>query len=102
MSLKEMMNFYFLGDKYVCRTQAGFRNAWKDFLSKEDMNPLEVMWDDHDNFPNAYPVVVRFSLVYRGNNYLQANWTSLSNYLEKLKEEIVKIESRDEFYKEKS
>ena len=66
---------------YIVRTQAGFRQAVKDY----DYSGYEVI-----GFPRSYPCLVFFSTGYQGYHYIQAHAVPLNSLTQKIAEHELK------------
>jgi hypothetical protein len=68
-------NFYPIGNGfYVVRTQAGFKQAVRDFWGPDDGRPEVV------GYPLSYPSVVALSAGYKGYTYVQASCMHINEF----------------------
>lgn len=75
-------NFTYLGKNfYVVRTQAGFKQALKHFVSAEEYPSYK---NDIVGYPGSYPSLVHLSLGYRGSNYIRADYMHITKLVAEL------------------
>lgn len=79
------MNWVHLGGSfYVCRTQAGFKQAVKHFMRSDSLIPAQRC--NIEGYPTSYPALVSLTTGYRGYTYIQANSIHLKALRMKLSE----------------
>jgi hypothetical protein len=79
----DLPNFTYLGQGfYVCRTQAGFKQALRHYAGTD--YPDFARADDIVGYPDTYPSVVALSIGYRGSQYIRANCMHVNEMRTKL------------------
>lgn len=66
---------------YVVRTQAGFRNAVKEFANPED---TKRMFQEMEGYPKSYPSLICLAFEYRGYHYVRVTAVPLNEVKEVL------------------
>lgn len=66
---------------YVVRTQAGFRNAVKEFAGRED---TKRMFQEMRGYPKSYPSMVCLAFEYRGYHFVSVTAIPLTQVKEVL------------------
>jgi hypothetical protein len=68
------------GATYVCRTQAGFKQALRDFTGPE---PAFDRTESH-GYPKSYPSLVTLSWGYAGHDFVRAQCMHVNRVLDAL------------------
>lgn len=76
------------GAGYVVRTQAGFNKAIKEWLGEDDY----LYRASNFKYPKSYPSVVFFDSWYEGAYYYNCECTPISEYVDRLKQQIDDLE----------
>lgn len=80
---------YLGGNKYVVRTQAGFKQAIKHY---DPVKELYVSDQYGFTYPKKYPSIVEFGSWYAGCDYLWSRCTPIAEYRQYLSNLLDKLE----------
>lgn len=98
METKNMKpNYEYIGfNTYVCRTQAGFKQALKHYAKAYELGEFKEVNNRLNGYPKSYPSKVIFTYTY-GWNTIEANCIPINvavqraeTFLNKLKQHIKK------------
>lgn len=70
-------------DRYIVRTQAGFKQAFKNWYTETHGRCSTVMFDV-ENWPTSYPAYVTFSEGYRGYHYTRCIWVHVNQLMNEI------------------
>ncbi|QXN70586.1 hypothetical protein AGENTSMITH_182 [Bacillus phage vB_BspM_AgentSmith] len=79
------------GDIYIVRTQAGLKNALKQYVNQHNTEDLREARYYLVGYPKSYPSVVSFSTEYQGYHYVKVNCVHVNKLTKAITESENKI-----------